>query len=39
VATICYEHLVLTGTQVSKLYEGPFLFDGKLEKVTITLAD
>jgi len=28
-----------TGTQVSKLYTGPFPFRGALDKVVITLAD
>ncbi len=28
-----------TGTQVTKFYNGPFIFDGKLEKVVIQLTD
>ncbi|WP_370980044.1 arylsulfatase [Agaribacterium sp. ZY112] len=28
-----------TGTQVSKLYEGPFIYNGKLDRVNITLND
>ncbi len=28
-----------TGTQVTKFYNGPFIFDGKLEKVVILLTD
>jgi arylsulfatase len=28
-----------TGTQVSKLYTGPFPFNGELDKVVITLTD
>ena len=28
-----------TGTQVSKLYDGPFPFDGLLDRVVITLTD
>jgi arylsulfatase len=28
-----------TGTQVSKLYKGPFPFKGALDKVIVTLTD
>ena len=28
-----------TGTQVSKLYQDPFAFTGKLDRVAITLTD
>ena len=28
-----------TGTQVSKLYKDPFIFNGDLDKVVITLTD
>jgi hypothetical protein len=28
-----------TGTQVTKLYKGPFPFKGKLDRVVITLTD
>ncbi len=28
-----------TGTQVSKLYNGPFPFTGELDRVAITLTD
>jgi len=28
-----------TGTQVTKLYSGPFPFEGKLDRVVITLND
>jgi hypothetical protein len=28
-----------TGTQVSRLYDGPFPFDGALNRVDITLSD
>jgi hypothetical protein len=28
-----------TGTQVSKLYEGPFVFNGKLDRVVILISD
>ena len=28
-----------TGTQVTKFYNGPFIFNGKLEKVVIKLTD
>ncbi len=28
-----------TGTQVSRIYEGPFPFNGELDRVVITLTD
>ena len=28
-----------TGTQVTKFYSGPFVFEGRLDKVVITLTD
>ena len=28
-----------TGTQVSKLYEGPFPFEGELDRVIVTLTE
>ncbi len=28
-----------TGTQVSKLYQDPFAFTGKMDRVAITLTD
>ena len=28
-----------TGTQVSKIYKGPFPFNGELDRVSVTLTD